>query len=263
MLRGAVRASVSAANTFEEVERFLRTAREIWLTPRRGVDNARGISYTGTVDTERRRGLCAAMERFFRAPCAARAEERLRAQAPRGNLAAGARVRRLFACRAGRAGGCDGGCLCEGEALSGAARPGIFRRFSEFMRGSARKYAGGVLAVCATVAVSFLTPLLIGGTVDAVHRRRAGRRGRAGQSAGRSRGVVRRARRRGVSGVERLDDGAAAGGAEPAGRRVSIPARAAGRRRRARTSPSGCAPGCTRICRKWTTATTRGLKLAT
>ena len=46
--------------------------------------------------------------------------------------------------------------------------PGIFRRFSEFMRGSARKYAGGVLAVCATVAVSFLTPLLIGGTVDAV-----------------------------------------------------------------------------------------------
>ena len=29
MLRGAVRASVSAANTFEEVERFLRTAREI------------------------------------------------------------------------------------------------------------------------------------------------------------------------------------------------------------------------------------------
>ena len=44
----------------------------------------------------------------------------------------------------------------------------LFGRFYEFMRGSARKYVGGMLAVAVTAAVSFLTPMLVGGTVDAI-----------------------------------------------------------------------------------------------
>ena len=44
----------------------------------------------------------------------------------------------------------------------------LFGRFYEFMRGSARKYVGGMLAVTVTAAVSFLTPMLVGGTVDAI-----------------------------------------------------------------------------------------------
>ncbi len=44
----------------------------------------------------------------------------------------------------------------------------LFGRFYEFMRGSLRKYVGGVLAVIVTVAVSFLAPLLLAGAVDAI-----------------------------------------------------------------------------------------------
>ncbi|MGN0802576.1 MAG: ABC transporter ATP-binding protein [Candidatus Faecivicinus sp.] len=44
----------------------------------------------------------------------------------------------------------------------------LLRRFSEFMLGSGWKYAGSILAVLITVAVSFLTPLLVAGTVDAI-----------------------------------------------------------------------------------------------
>lgn len=44
----------------------------------------------------------------------------------------------------------------------------LLRRFSEFMRGSGWKYAGSILAVLITVMVSFLTPLLVAGTVDAI-----------------------------------------------------------------------------------------------
>ncbi len=100
----------------------------------------------------------------------------------------------------------------------------LFGRFYEFMRGSARKYVGGMLAVTVTAAVSFLTPMLVGGTVDAITDAVQGN-GRAGQPAGILGRVVRGARRRGVSGGERLGDGGAAACAEPAGRRVSIPAR--------------------------------------
>ena len=44
----------------------------------------------------------------------------------------------------------------------------LLRRFSVFMAGSGLKYAGCILAVVITVAVSFLTPLLVAGTVDAI-----------------------------------------------------------------------------------------------
>ncbi len=55
LLRGAVRASVSAANTFEEVEAFLRTVREISVDSRRLVDNRRRVSYTEGEGNEGRR----------------------------------------------------------------------------------------------------------------------------------------------------------------------------------------------------------------
>ena len=44
----------------------------------------------------------------------------------------------------------------------------MLRRFREFMKGSALRYLGSILAVGMTVAVSFLTPLLVAGTVDAI-----------------------------------------------------------------------------------------------
>ena len=44
----------------------------------------------------------------------------------------------------------------------------LLRRFGEFMHGSAWKYLGSIFAVGVTIAVSFLTPLLIAGTVDAI-----------------------------------------------------------------------------------------------
>ena len=44
----------------------------------------------------------------------------------------------------------------------------VMRRFSEFMSGSALKYAGSVFAVAVSVLTAFLTPLLIAGAVDAV-----------------------------------------------------------------------------------------------
>ncbi len=44
----------------------------------------------------------------------------------------------------------------------------LIRRFSVFMSGSALKYAGCILAVLITVAVSFTTPLLVSGAVDAI-----------------------------------------------------------------------------------------------
>lgn len=44
----------------------------------------------------------------------------------------------------------------------------LLRRFSAFMRGSTLKYAGCILAVLITITVSFLSPLLIAGAVDAI-----------------------------------------------------------------------------------------------
>ncbi len=44
----------------------------------------------------------------------------------------------------------------------------LIRRFSVFMSGSALKYAGCIFAVLITVAVSFTTPLLVSGAVDAI-----------------------------------------------------------------------------------------------
>ena len=44
----------------------------------------------------------------------------------------------------------------------------LIRRFSEFLHGSALKYAGCIVAVLMTVAVSFLSPLLVAGAVDAI-----------------------------------------------------------------------------------------------
>ena len=44
----------------------------------------------------------------------------------------------------------------------------ILKRFPEFMRGSIRKYVGSILSVVVSVLVSFFTPLLVAGAVDAV-----------------------------------------------------------------------------------------------
>ena len=55
----------------------------------------------------------------------------------------------------------------------------LVRRFGEFMTGSGWKYFGCVLTVGVTVLVSFVTPLLIGGTVDAITDALSGRTGAA------------------------------------------------------------------------------------
>ena len=44
----------------------------------------------------------------------------------------------------------------------------VVRRFREFMKGSAAKYAGSMAAVVVSVLTAFLAPLLIAGAVDAV-----------------------------------------------------------------------------------------------
>ena len=44
----------------------------------------------------------------------------------------------------------------------------IIRRFPEFMAGSGFKYLGSILSIVVSVMVSFLTPLLIAGAVDAI-----------------------------------------------------------------------------------------------
>jgi len=44
----------------------------------------------------------------------------------------------------------------------------VIKRFSGFMKGSALRYAGSIFAMAVGVLASFLTPLLIAGTVDAV-----------------------------------------------------------------------------------------------
>ena len=55
----------------------------------------------------------------------------------------------------------------------------LVRRFGEFMTGSGWKYFGCVLTVGVTVLVSFVTPLLIGGTVDAITDALSGKTGAA------------------------------------------------------------------------------------
>ena len=44
----------------------------------------------------------------------------------------------------------------------------LLRRFGVFFKGCGAKYLGGILCVVVTVMVSFITPLLVGGTVDAI-----------------------------------------------------------------------------------------------
>ena len=44
----------------------------------------------------------------------------------------------------------------------------LLRRFGAFFKGCGAKYLGGILCVVVTVMVSFITPLLVGGTVDAI-----------------------------------------------------------------------------------------------
>ncbi len=44
----------------------------------------------------------------------------------------------------------------------------LVRRFGVFLKGCGAKYLGGIFCVVITVLVSFITPLLVGGTVDAI-----------------------------------------------------------------------------------------------
>ncbi len=44
----------------------------------------------------------------------------------------------------------------------------LLRRFGAFFKGCGAKYLGGILCVAVSVLVSFITPLLVGGTVDAI-----------------------------------------------------------------------------------------------
>ena len=52
------------------------------------------------------------------------------------------------------------------RARGGSLR--LMRRFMEFMRGSGFKYLGSIVCVGISVAVAFVTPLLLAGTVDAL-----------------------------------------------------------------------------------------------
>ena len=52
------------------------------------------------------------------------------------------------------------------RARGGSLR--LMRRFLEFMRGSGLKYLGSIFCVAVSVAVSFVTPLLLAGAVDAL-----------------------------------------------------------------------------------------------
>ena len=51
----------------------------------------------------------------------------------------------------------------------------LLRRFLEFMEGSLWKYLGSILAVLIAIGISFLTPLLLAGTIDAITDMVAGR----------------------------------------------------------------------------------------
>ena len=53
----------------------------------------------------------------------------------------------------------------------------VLKRFPEFMSGSGKKYMGSVLSVMISVVVSFLTPLLIAGAVDAIDNTLKGKGG--------------------------------------------------------------------------------------
>ena len=50
----------------------------------------------------------------------------------------------------------------------------LVRRFGAFLKGCGAKYFGGILCVVVTVLVSFVSPLLVGGTVDAITDAMAG-----------------------------------------------------------------------------------------